>query len=521
MSLADDLGLTEARIEPARSGEPTLACRGQSLLSAYAPAREAERLAAAIPHPRVRIVGLGLAYLAEALGLRLAGIVAAEGEELRLAQARPDAARKLSAAVELKSSLSDLERAVAGHGLRGEPLVVDPSWSAVPALKARIEDLIAMLAGRPRVTVIHLKTAGDVLRCLAAVQAYKKNFSHVELAFVTEKPYGELVALAPGIDAVIEVDPGAIAAPAVKRPFVAFNLGGDPVAADLLRSMNPLYASGYVRTETGVELRDDRSADRGAALNAIRNRMNRYALAFAIMGLPPAFDPPELTITASPKDYGVVQFGAGSGAEVWDPKRVDPRVIGEGIRRLGGRWIAVGSSGERDRARDGGIAEEDNFCGRTTWKELAELIAGARLYIGHDSGPTHVAAALGIPTLALFGFTSPILNAPVGPRTLVLQADMPCAYLGCRIPCPERTCTHQFDPALIVHAAAFLKSDSTREKLRLAHLMRESGMRFWTSALHADDADPLRGLMNEEPERGAPKIPSLALLRDWLRTTSR
>ncbi len=58
---------------------------------------------------------------------------------------------------------------------------------------------------------------------------------------------------------------------------------------------------------------------------------------------------------------------------------------------------------------------------------LAQWLAGARLYIGNDSGITHLAAALGVPTLVLFGPTDPALWAPRGAR--VIHSD-PLSSLG-------------------------------------------------------------------------------------------
>lgn len=52
---------------------------------------------------------------------------------------------------------------------------------------------------------------------------------------------------------------------------------------------------------------------------------------------------------------------------------------------------------------------------------LMEWLAGARAYIGNDSGPTHIAAALGVPTLALFGPTNPKVWAPRGARVRVMD----------------------------------------------------------------------------------------------------
>jgi heptosyltransferase-3 len=55
--------------------------------------------------------------------------------------------------------------------------------------------------------------------------------------------------------------------------------------------------------------------------------------------------------------------------------------------------------------------------------ELADWLAGARVYIGNDSGITHLAAAVGIPTLALFGPTDPKLWGPRGERVRCMRED--------------------------------------------------------------------------------------------------
>ncbi len=57
----------------------------------------------------------------------------------------------------------------------------------------------------------------------------------------------------------------------------------------------------------------------------------------------------------------------------------------------------------------------------TTPASTARLAARARLFVGTDSGPTHLAAAAGTPTLALFGPTDPARFGPVGPRSAVLR----------------------------------------------------------------------------------------------------
>jgi ADP-heptose:LPS heptosyltransferase len=74
------------------------------------------------------------------------------------------------------------------------------------------------------------------------------------------------------------------------------------------------------------------------------------------------------------------------------------------------RWC----SGEEDPPLDGAVRIDDLY-------ELACWLAGARLYIGNDSGITHLAAAAGAPALALFGPTDPAIWAPRGPNVRVVR----------------------------------------------------------------------------------------------------
>ena len=79
-----------------------------------------------------------------------------------------------------------------------------------------------------------------------------------------------------------------------------------------------------------------------------------------------------------------------------------------------------------------------NLCGKTDLKELTALIAGAKAVVSNDSGPMHIAAALDIPTIAIFGPTDPLKTGPYGWQTnkklKVIKADVPCS------PCRKKKC---------------------------------------------------------------------------------
>lgn len=76
-----------------------------------------------------------------------------------------------------------------------------------------------------------------------------------------------------------------------------------------------------------------------------------------------------------------------------------------------------------------------DLTGGTTLPEVVGVLKGAQAFVGNDSGLMHLAAALGVPTLGLFGSSNPLWTAPVGPRTLALAAE----GFSCR-PCYRRTC---------------------------------------------------------------------------------
>ncbi len=75
-----------------------------------------------------------------------------------------------------------------------------------------------------------------------------------------------------------------------------------------------------------------------------------------------------------------------------------------------------------------------NTAGKTTLAELVALVRGARACIGPDSGPGHIAGAVGVPHITLFGPTPMVRNAPRGSEHLAISAPVACA------PCKRRVC---------------------------------------------------------------------------------
>ncbi len=75
----------------------------------------------------------------------------------------------------------------------------------------------------------------------------------------------------------------------------------------------------------------------------------------------------------------------------------------------------------------------------TNIRQLSALLSRGRLFVGSDTGPLHIAAALGAPTVALFGPSDPVRNGPYGNTSRILHFPLPCS--GCyRRQCPDPVC---------------------------------------------------------------------------------
>ena len=78
-----------------------------------------------------------------------------------------------------------------------------------------------------------------------------------------------------------------------------------------------------------------------------------------------------------------------------------------------------------------------NLAGKTTLRQLTALLERADLVIANDTGPMHIAAALGRPLVTMFGPTSPIQTGPYGRMDSVVRMDISCS------PCFSRECSHR------------------------------------------------------------------------------
>ena len=119
----------------------------------------------------------------------------------------------------------------------------------------------------------------------------------------------------------------------------------------------------------------------------------------------------------------IIHPGGGAGSIYEDPLKRWPSerlvlLINHLARRHNARILLVGSSHDQPvAAAITGMTSVGcaNWAGRITLGEVGALAEMANLYVGNDTGPTHIAAAVGCPTLAIFGPSNPAISAPYAP----------------------------------------------------------------------------------------------------------
>ena len=153
----------------------------------------------------------------------------------------------------------------------------------------------------------------------------------------------------------------------------------------------------------------------------------------------------------------------------WLNKRWPANHFAELVRALAERFPAtrfalLGDKGDQplgEQIRQAAPGRCLNLCGATSLPEMIEWVRLGDLLITNDTGPMHVAAALGKPLVALFGPTAPERTGPYGQLENVLRLDLPCApclRAKCHLAQPEACLRGLLPATVLAHAEKLLSS---------------------------------------------------------------
>lgn len=285
------------------------------------------------------------------------------------------------------------------------------------------------------ILVFRLSALGDVIHTIPAVVALKRALPEANIGWVVERPYRELVRI------VVDVETIPVSMKKWGRAFVSSRgemfaaraaMRGYETAIDfqgLIKSASLAWVS-RARVRYGFDRDAIREGPAGVFLNrrvsvdpslhiVEQNLALARAAAPAITALPEVdFTPFAADPTGKLRelhDSVVLVPGAGRPDKQWPPER-----FGDLARRLGDqRVIAVWGPNEEPLAAAIGC----ELAPATDLRELAYLLQQAKLVIAGDTGPLHLAAALGTRVVALFGPTDPRRNGPYGQLGNVVESS--------------------------------------------------------------------------------------------------
>ncbi len=296
-----------------------------------------------------------------------------------------------------------------------------------------------------KILVIRLTSMGDLVHTLPAVVALREAYPAAQIDWVVDRKWMPVLVGTPVVDRLIPFD---------HRPVGRLLASLREVRAgayDMAIDFQGLYKSAVVAWRSGAKRRvgysfsaareplavllyTDRTAppelhavDRGISLavhaGAHRPKTPQFPLR---VPAPAVRSVNERLIADGVGDYVVVNPGTSVGFKRWPAERYG-ELCRELHQRHGWRTIVVTGPREADLAETilRTSAPAAPVVMDTTLPELMALLASARAMIAADTGPLHLAAALGTPCVGIFGPTDPARNGPYTQNSVVVRNALP------------------------------------------------------------------------------------------------
>jgi heptosyltransferase I len=322
-----------------------------------------------------------------------------------------------------------------------------------------------------RILIVKLGSIGDIVHTLPALGAIRGALPGAEISWVVEQRAAEILRDNPLLDRLIEVDTKAMrrwpmsgeTLPAPRRQLRRLRASSFDLALDfqgLLKSAVIARLSGARRSYgfSRRALREPASRFLLSKTIQIPPRIHvihkNLLLAAGALGIKVPTEPEELLfpIAAGPEHereaveaakgfesgYAILNPGGGWPTKLWSPERFGA-LADELWAHHGLRSLVTYGPGEREAAER---VLASSRAGRARAASLSlkgfyELARRANVYVGGDTGPTHLAVAAGTPVVGLFGPTEWWRNGSPRPADICVERT----DIGCRTDCHRRACS--------------------------------------------------------------------------------
>jgi 3-deoxy-D-manno-octulosonic-acid transferase/heptosyltransferase-1 len=325
--------------------------------------------------------------------------------------------------------------------------------------------------GPNSILIVKLSAIGDVVHTLPLLEVLRKNFPSARIDWVVEEEAGQLIEGHEGIDHVIISHRKSWQKRLLKlreqsaalKEIVRFLKELRSHEYDLVIDLHGLFKSGIL---TGISRGKRKMGFTGGRegsslfltekpyyVDYDQHALDRYLKGADYLkcskdswkGKIPISRSDKETVDTFIREYGLKdeKFLAINPMARWETKLWEPSkfsMLADRVQKeLCCKVIFTGSKQDRgsiDKIIHGMSKKPINLTGRTSLKELAYLYSKCALLITTDTGPMHIAAAMGCPVVALFGPTAPWRTGPYGKVHRVIRDETECS------PCFKKSCSH-------------------------------------------------------------------------------
>jgi heptosyltransferase-2 len=312
-----------------------------------------------------------------------------------------------------------------------------------------------------KVLIRAVNWVGDAVMTTPAIGAVRESFPQAEITLLANPLVSQLFSPHQWVDRVITFDLNG----AHKGISGRFRLVSQvrKQAFDAAIVLPNSFESALIPWLAGIPVRLGKSSDgRGFMLTEhyhpdvhkpVAHEVTYYLDLVRHFGINGQVSTPLLTVTPTEDGIAVARLaeqgiaasdfviGINPGAAYGSAKRWYPERFADVAGRLAAAWnakiVIFGGPGETDIAD--GIERHlagqcYNLAGTTSLRELMALIQRCSFFITNDSGPMHIAAAFGVPLVAIFGSTDHIMTSPYSDKAAIVRKESECA------PCKLREC---------------------------------------------------------------------------------
>ena len=297
-----------------------------------------------------------------------------------------------------------------------------------------------------RILIVRLGSLGDVVHAIPVAAALRRAYPDATIDWLVDPRYVELLALVAGVDRAIPLDPRGSLSGTLRtvrdlrraRYDAVVDLQGLIKSATLARAAGARRTIGLPRAhlrEPMASMMYTETPDPGEHPHVIRKGL---ALVRALgvsdarvtfpLAVPVTDAAARVVAEAGAAGYALLNPGAAWPNKRWPPERFG--ALATLMRdRLGLRSFVLWGPGEESLASQVMLASHGaaSVAPATTITDLASIARGARVMVSGDTGPLHIAAAVGVPIVALFGPTRAERNGPW------IDADITLSrYDGCQ-----------------------------------------------------------------------------------------